>query len=1077
MKTTGLLAFPLIAIVAFVLWGAGAQSPQTSVEQRLWQHRDLGKAYFESPTDMPQAVTELKAALELAPDSYRDRLNYGIALVRSGDLENGIAELEKAQKRNPAEPHTWFNLGIAYKRDGRNADAIREFEQMAKLVPQEPVTHYNLGLLYNQEGRSAEAMKQFELAVEYGPNLVAPKFQIYNIYRLAGDDADAAKWLALFQQAKRAQQAADESEDMEWSFYAELYDPIQAEPAQIAVDAAAELRFDDRKLPGTFDPATAGMLVLDADGDGSPDLLVWSRTGIRLYRNGVAPVSPSGLENVKGVISVAAGDFDNDGLVDLCVLTESGPMLFKNAKGTFTRYAANLPAGRFEAAVWLDFDHDYDLDLFLLGEKSVLLRNEGKNGFQDYTAHFPFEKGHAIAAAAFRVVPESKGIDLAVSYSDRKGLLYRDQLRGVFTAEPLVALPENARSLTPVDIDNDSWIDLVFSTPANVAFALNRHGKFVGQPLEGSQRGPLSVADLENRGFEDLIAGGAVYLNKGLVRFNDPKTPAGVPASVALTAADFNGDGRMDLAAVAADGSLHLMTNRTETGNRWLRAALDGVKNLKTAVGTEVEVKAGDHYQKKQYEGMPVLFGLGGHQVADAVRISWPNGMIQNETNQQGDRSVTFKEAPRLSGSCPMIFTWNGREFQFITDVLGVAPLGASSGDGNYFPVDHNEWIQIPGEALAANDGRYEVRITEELHEVSYIDKVQLIALDHPAATEVYTNEKFKSPPFPEFRLFGVDRRIAPLSARDGEGHDWSSALLNRDGVYAKGFPHNAAGVAGLHTLDLDFGKQAAAANRAVLVLNGWVDWADGSTFYAQSQESKDGLILPYLQVKDAKGKWRTVVEDMGIPAGKPKTIVVDLTGKFLSASREVRIVTNLCVYWDQIFLSEDSSAPNVRMTPLDAETADVHLRGFSRPVIDSNREKPEVFQYANWMSASMWNQTPGLYTRYGDVTDLVRTVDDRFVIMGAGDELKLHYDARALPALPKGWKRDFLLLVDGWAKDADANTAYSQTVEPLPFHAMSAYPYAASERFPDDAAHRAWRAKYNTRPAVRFLEPLAAAR
>ncbi|MGA2433985.1 MAG: CRTAC1 family protein, partial [Bryobacteraceae bacterium] len=909
----------------------------------------------------------------------------------------------------------------------------------------------------------------------FGPNLVAPKFQIYNMYRLAGDDTKAAQALAAFQQAKRAQQAADDSEDMEWCFYAELYDPIQAQPAYSAASAAADVKFDDRKLPVTFDPATAGMLTLDADGKGSPDLLVWSRAGIRLYRNGVTPVSPSGLEEVKGVISVAAGDFDNDGLTDLCVLTESGPLLFRNVKGRFARYAANLPAGRFEAAVWLDFDHDYDLDLFLFGEKSVLLRNEGANGFQDYSAHFPFAQGHAIAATAFRVVPDTKGIDLAVSYADRKGVLYRDQLRGVFTAEPLDALPEKARSLNAIDMDNDSWIDLVFATPSGADLALNRHGKFVGQPLATSTAGPIAVADLDNRGFADLIAGNSVYRNEGLTRFAAPKTPEGFPASAALVAADFTGNGRTDIAAIGVDGSLHLLSSRTATENAWLRVALDGVKNLKTAAGTEVEIKAGDHYQKKQYEGTPLLFGLGRYKKADTVRISWPNGMIQNEPDQKANRTAAFKEAPRLSGSCPMVFTWNGREFQFITDVLGVAPLGASSGDGNYFPVDHNEWIQIPGEALAATDGRYEVRVTEELHEVSYIDKVQLIAVDHPATTEIYTNEKFKSPPFPDFRLFGVSRPIAPISAHDGEGRDWRNAILERDGVYAKGFQHNSAGVAGLHTLDLDFGTGAAPANRAVLVLNGWVDWADGSTFYAASQESKDGLILPYLQVKDAQGKWRTVVEDMGIPAGKPKTIVVDLTGKFLSASREVRIVTNLCVYWDQIFLSDNAGAPEMRMTALDAETAGVHLRGFSRPVIASDRERPEVFQYANWTPGAMWNQTPGLYTRYGDVTELVRAVDDRFVIMGAGDEMKLLYDARKLPALTAGWKRDFLLLVDGWAKDADANTAYSQTVEPLPFHTMSAYPYSASERFPDDPAHRAWRAQYNTRPAIRFIPPLAA--
>ena len=124
-----------------------------------------------------------------------------------------------------------------------------------------------------------------------------------------------------------------------------------------------------------------------------------------------------------------------------------------------------------------------------------------------------------------------------------------------------------------------------------------------------------------------------------------------------------------------------------------------------------------------------------------------------------------------------------------------------------------------------------------------------------------------------------------------------------------------------------------------------------------------------------------------------------------------------------------------------------------------------------------MWNPVPGLYTRYGEVRELMDAVDDRFIIMGSGDELKLRFDPAKLPALPSGWKRDFLVFVDGWSKDADANTAFAESVEPLPFHAMSRYPYPASERYPDDAEHRAWRAKYNLRKPVNFIEPLVAQR
>jgi Flp pilus assembly protein TadD len=1067
------LAVAVAAAAGSALFLAVPRSSGQSGQERLWRYRNLGKALFETPTSQSQAPAELKKALDLAPDSFRDRLNYGLALLRAGQVDQAIVELQKAQAQDPKSPYTWFNLGIAFKRQERTEDAIREFERMVELAPDEPVSHYNLGALYAQTGRQADALRQYETAARLDPKLVAPLFRIYNYYRLNGDEANARRALAVFQEAKQRQQDAGESEDMDWCYYAELYDPVQALPAARESSSPAAVKYEDRKLPGSVDAASAGMLVLDADGDGSPDLLVWSSRGILLFRNGSQPVADSGLADVRGVISVAAGDYDNDGLPDLCVLTESGARLYHNSKGRFELAQAKLPAGRFERAVWLDFDHDYDLDLFLLGEHSALLRNDGNSSFEDYTAHFPFAPGHAVDAILLRAIPDSKAFDLAVSYADRKGVLYRDQLQGVYQATPLDAIPAKAAGLRAIDLNNGGWMDLAAITPAGVMVAANRQGKFAA--LSTAASGAFIFSDVENRGYADLISGGNIYRNLGLDSLGKPVAQPGLVSAVAWAEADFDSDGRGDLAAVAADGGVHLLMNRTVSQNQWLRISLTGVKNLKTAPGTEVEVKAGNQYQEKLYDGTPLNFGLAGNRTVDTIRITWANGMIQNQTNEAAGRSLTIVEAPRLSGSCPMIFTWNGRDFQFITDVLGVAPLGASSGDGEYFPVDHDEYVRIPGEALEAANGDYEIRITEELHEVSYLDQVRLMAVDHAAATEIFTNEKFKSPPFPEFRLFGVTRRHFPIAARDDRGRDVLPQLLRQDRVYAGGFRHNSAGVAELHSLTLDFGAGAAPANQAVLALDGWVDWADGSTFYGASQAAASGLVFPYLQVKDAAGNWKTVVEDMGIPAGKPKTIMVDLTGRFLSASREVRIVTNLCVYWDQIFLSEDPAPPPVRLTPVDARSAEVRLRGFSRAVIDPTREQPESFQYAQWTPSAGWNQTAGFYTRYGDVRELVREADDRLVIMGAGDELRLLFPAAALPPLAAGARRDFLLLVDGWAKDADANTAFSQTVEPLPFHAMSRYPYPPAERFPDDALHRAYRKLYNTRPAIRFVPKLVA--
>jgi hypothetical protein len=416
-----------------------------------------------------------------------------------------------------------------------------------------------------------------------------------------------------------------------------------------------------------------------------------------------------------------------------------------------------------------------------------------------------------------------------------------------------------------------------------------------------------------------------------------------------------------------------------------------------------------------------------------------------------------------------MIWTRNGREFQFITDVLGVAPLGASDGEGSYFPVDHDEYVTIPSQALRLVNNRYEVRITEELSEVSYLDQVQLLTLDHPSNKEVFTNEKFKGPPYPEFRLYEAPRRIYPATARDDAGNDVRPRLIARDQKYPDQFPRTELGVAKPHTLELDFKTSAVDA---VLLANGWVDWPDGSTFRAASQEDKGGLVMPYLQMQDASGKWVTVNQDMGMPAGKPKTIAVPL--HFISQSRKLRIVTSLCVYWDEIFLSETAAPAEARQQQLPLASADLHFRGFSQSVINPERKQPDTFLYKNVETTSFWNPTPGIYTRYGDVRELLTDVDDRLTIMGSGDELSLLFDASNLPPLPPGWTRDFLLKVDGWAKDRDPNTAFSQSVEPLPFHGMTRYPYPATETFPNDEPHRQYRQTYNTRPALRLLRPLS---
>ncbi|HEV1285152.1 MAG TPA: FG-GAP-like repeat-containing protein, partial [Bryobacteraceae bacterium] len=518
----------------------------------LERHRNLGKAFFENPTTHSEAVAEFKKALDLAPNSVREKLNYGLALLHGNRVPEGVALLEQVQRLDPRLPHTWFNLGIQYKKSDQPEKALAQFETLVKLAPSEPIAHYQLGSIYRAARRNADAVREFETASTLDPQLAAAHFQLYNMYRQSERAEDAQKQLEIFQALKKQTEGAAIPEDVDWCNFAEIYDPPRT---TTAVPFASNPHYDDRAVTDA-----TGMLLIDATGSGHVDILTWSATAVHLYRNGSELVNNTGLEQIPGAISIAAGDFDNDGFNDLCILTASGPRLYRNNKGHFEPVDAALPQRRFERAVWMDYDHDYDLDLILLGDQPALMRNQGKAGFEDRTADFPFVPGHTIFdVRKLRMDPDSKAFDLLVRYSDYGVQIYRDQLGGRYTVNPLELIHNNL-------------------------------------PIQG----------------------------------------------------DFNGDGRLDQAKIV-DGKLHVLLSREAPPQHYIRIRLTGVKNLKLAEDAVVEVKVNDSYWKETYHGVPLLFPAGANPTVDVVRITWPNGLIQNETNQATNKTYVYEEKQRLS--------------------------------------------------------------------------------------------------------------------------------------------------------------------------------------------------------------------------------------------------------------------------------------------------------------------------------------------------------------------------------------------------------------------------------------------
>jgi hypothetical protein len=346
------------------------------------------------------------------------------------------------------------------------------------------------------------------------------------------------------------------------------------------------------------------------------------------------------------------------------------------------------------------------------------------------------------------------------------------------------------------------------------------------------------------------------------------------------------------------------------------------------------------------------------------------------------------------------------------------------------------------------------------MEEVNYVDQLRLVAVDHPDEVEVNPDERFlDEPPFASGRVVASKGVRLPVGAWDGEGREVLAQLSRRDHLFASGFkasPYD--GFANTHPLTLDLGEIKPGAPLRLL-MTGYVNYFSATSLYAAWQAGVKP-ISPYVEAQLADGSWVRVLDDAGFPAGLERTIVVDLTGKLPAGARRIRLTTNLEIYWDQVLVDNNTEA-ETRATEVPLAT--LHFRGYPKQI---ERASPGDLDY-DYNRVSLtgpFQRQRGNYTRMGDVTELVKGIDNRLAIFGSGEEIAAEFDAARLPALPEHWRRDYFFYANGFVKDMDWWDASPFTVAQLPFHGMSAYPYPANEKFPDDAGAIDYQLNWNDR-------------
>jgi tetratricopeptide (TPR) repeat protein len=1054
-----------------------------------------------------EARKVLAEIVGLDSQNARAWFNLGLLDKAAGETDAALADFGHVAAIDPADADSQYFLGVLYSQQRQYDKAIAAFRAALERNPFHVSAEFGLAQAEQRSGDSASARENLErfnhLTTE---KLGAPMGSAYG-------EQGGYSLVASMMPAPEAVPAA---------IPINFVDATVAAGLRSASSGTGQAR-----KPSLANFLGSGACVFDYDGDGRPDIFLVDADGngnSALYHNVgdgkfVDVTKAAGLSLHGDGTGCTVGDYDNDGKPDLAVAMNGRVLLFHNeGDGVFkdvTEKAGIKTEGLVLGMTFVDYDHDGDLDLYVtrfgdfpLGDRSkpfafpenapapgnVLWRNNGNGTFTEWTSETGLGGNGPSVGAIASDVNNDRAIDLVVTGWQKSPVVLLNPREGKFTAtSPWNSeMPAPTAGAVAFDFDKDGWMDLAFTHWGAPGLSLWRNvgGKSferVKLPELGWRCGwGVAALDYDNDGWVDLVAVGedqsgegriALLRNEGPAGFRDVTHEVGLDKVVlhnprSVIAFDYDGDGAVDLLITQNNLPPVLLRNVGAARNNWLELALKGEHDNLTGIGTKVDISSGALEQKWEVAGASgylgqgsadIHAGLGDEQKTDVVRLLWPTGVVQDELDIAARKRSEITEIDRRGSSCPILFVWNGKQFEFLADVIGPGIVGHWIGPNQRNIPDPDEYLKVAGSQVSEKAGHILFRMIEPMEELDMLDRVRLLAIDHPAGIEVYPNERFASnPPFPEFKVIASRGAHAPAGAWDDRGRDVLPLLLKRDHKYITDLPNAPyQGFTGMHTLKLDLGPWDASRPLRLL-MDGFTDYFSANSMYAAWQAGIEP-VAPYVEAEDSSGKWIRVVDDMGFPAGLARTMVADLTGKLPPGTRYIRITTNLRIYWDRIRV--DNSAPDLpyRITEAPLAAADLRFRGYPR-VIEGNPKNDIRYVYDDVSPTGPYARQIGNYTRYGDVTDLLGSTDDEYAIFGSGDEVAVDFDATRLPVLPAGWTRDYFFYADGFAKDMDFYAKYGDTVAPLPFHTLVPYPYPAGIAYPLDDEHLKYLLEYNTR-------------
>jgi tetratricopeptide (TPR) repeat protein len=1168
--------------------------------------------------EYPTAVGAFRAVRTLVPGWIPGSINLAIALLNdigsksaavekangssSANYDEALALLDDVIRREPNHLPAHYCRGLILESLGRVGEANREFQLVTERDPNDGHAWYKLGATLmsaddpTQKAGLKEAPRLVEIytrALECNPYLAPAMYGLQQAYSWAGEPTKQKEVLNLWLRLDPKRNPAAPGDTAE-AFYGESgkfariinpFPPPQppgpagplprfgAATAILEMLGEGETWVKPQDLTGTLARARARfgatVATFDADGDGRADVFLAAAVkgpkGVRdvlLLNKGEGRFEDAskawGLPDDRASLGAAAGDFDADRKIDLFLTGLDGNHLLKNDGKRFddvTEQAGLASSkGLGLTARWLDLDQDGDLDLYIIQYTD---RENAGDAFGGGAVPKVVNAAHRNDGrpAPIATRPQDNWAPLAVATPD---LPATAGLSLAFTPWPdaaaLIGPAANNTGIGALDIDEDRDLDLVLAADGEplVAVLNDRLGKFHSAVLNEPQRqepgiNGLLVADFDKDGRPDLAAvssTGRVSAWRNMTEAGKlsrvvslrtwptgPKTWTNAiaadldldtwpdlvgldaPAAVGwlrndgkrlveqvlpvgsvvdgspsgFTLADLVSDALPDLLLIP-DGRSPQISRNFGNGQHWLALDLGGRWNVghehmrtnPQGLGTRINLEGQglhvtyDHTTPDTglaQSVRPIVLGLGKSTVAELVRLRWPDGTMQCELNEKADVQLTLAEKNRKTGSCPVLFTWNGSAFVCLGDFLGGGGLGYLVAPGLYSQPDRDESVSITADQLRDEEGVYRLSITEPMDEVAYLDELRLKVIDRAPGVSSTADERFAPEgPRPSGAVIAWKTVVHPEQARDQAGRDVSRVLSGWDRDTVNSFRRLPGwiGYAEEHGIVLDFGDRLSdfdPGDPLILVLAGWVEYPYSQTNYAAATAGVK-LTPPCLERLRDDGTWAVIEPYAGYPAGLPRMTTLDVTGKLTGPRCVIRLRTNMECYWDQAFIAirDRSAEASLRTVTLPVARARLGHRGYTREVSPDGRE-PLLYDY-NHPDAAPLAVMSGSLTRYGDVAALLQSDDDELCVVGPGDEVRIEFDGAKVPALREGWTRSYLLKAVGYCKDADPFTATGDQVGPLPWRGMPEFPFANGVERPSDPRYDQYLRQYQIRPA-----------